>query len=130
MEVDKDTQGAILAATMPLIGSALAAGLVAAAATAILDMIATNDETDTMAGKNEVHPTGNATSISDVDVVGAGTKGKLAGDEVTGVGGEVTASDTEAAASTMEATAADTGATAARTKAGASDIEVKALKIT
>ena len=36
----------------------------------------------------------------------------------------------EAKAATGEATAAESGAQAVRTKAGASDIEVKALKIT
>ena len=42
----------------------------------------------------------------------------------------IRAAETEAKASTGEATAAEAGAQAVRTKAGASDIEVKALKIT
>jgi hypothetical protein len=130
MDVNQETKDAILTEVGPLIGSALAAGLVAAAATAVLGLIATNDETDTMVGKQETHPTANGTSISKVGVAGTETGGKLADDKVAAVEGEVKASETDGTASATEATAAESGASAARTKAGASDIETKALKIT
>jgi hypothetical protein len=130
MEVDDDLQGQILAAVGPLIAAPLAGMLVAAATEAILDAITTNHESDTAVGKQELHPTGEDTTMAASEVTGAATEGTLAKDEVAAANGEVKAAETEARASTAEASALTGGAVAVRTKAGASDIEVKALKMT
>jgi hypothetical protein len=130
MELDDDMKGQILADVAPLIGAPLAGGLVAAAGAALLALISTNHEMDTPAGKVELHPTGQNTTMANSEVAGAETEGKLAKDEVDAVNGEVKAAETEARASTGEATALTGGAAALRTKVGASDIETKALKIT
>jgi hypothetical protein len=130
MEMDEDTKSAILAAVGPAIASAAAATVVAGAAAILSELLVTNLEEDTPAGKTGLHPTKESTSMAGADVSGAETEGKLAQDKVAAANGEVKASETEARASTGEATAATSGAAALRTKAGASDIETKALKIT
>ncbi|MDR2663469.1 MAG: hypothetical protein LBC31_10785 [Treponema sp.] len=104
-------------------GAALVGGTIAA-------LIAVNYKSRTMAGDDGIHPTNNETSISAVKTAAAETDGALAKDSVEAVDGEIKASETEATAQSGEATALDSGATALRTKAGASDIEVKALKMT
>jgi hypothetical protein len=128
--LDGETEEAVKNAVSPLLisigatcGAALAGGAIAA-------LIAINYKSRTMAGDTEIHPTSNETDISKVETAAAETEGKLAQDTVAGINGEVKASETEARAQTGEATALDSGASALRTKAGASDIEVKALKMT
>ncbi|MDR3356764.1 MAG: hypothetical protein LBO04_06205 [Spirochaetaceae bacterium] len=130
MEVDDDLKAQILAAVGPSIAAPLAGALVAAAGAALLDLITTNHESDTPFGKQELHPTGEDTTMADSEVTGAATEGTMAKDEVSAANGEVKAAETEARATTGEATALTGGAAAVRTKAGASDIEVKALKMT
>jgi hypothetical protein len=130
MEMDEDTKAAIMEEVTPLIVSGVASTIVAGAVAILSELLVTNLEEDTPAGKVGLHPTKEATSMAGVDVAGAETEGKLAQDKVAAVNGEVKASETEARAATGEATAADSGASALRTKAGASDIETKGLKIT
>ncbi|MDR1635934.1 MAG: hypothetical protein LBR93_01220 [Treponema sp.] len=129
MEVDQSTKDAILSATGPIIGSALAAALVGAAVTALLELIATNDETDTMVGKNGVHPTEQDTSLSKSDVAGSEVGGKLSDDSAKINSGDLEANRTQAQAQSAGANAANNGATAMITDAGASQIETKALNM-
>jgi hypothetical protein len=130
MEMDEDTKSAILEAVAPVIASAMVATVVAGATAVLSELLVTNLEEDTPAGKLGLHPTGEKTTMASTDVSGVETEGKLAQDKVAAANGEVKASETEARAATGEATAANSGAVALRTKAGASDIETKALKIT
>jgi hypothetical protein len=127
MDVDDTLKGQILADVGPLIGAPLAGALVAAAGMALLALITTNHEMDTPAGKVELHPTGEKTTLAGTDVSGAETEGKLTKDKVAAANGEVKANETEARASTGEATALDSGISALRTKGGASDIDTKVL---
>jgi hypothetical protein len=129
MDVDEDTKSAILAEVGPAVGSALAVGLVAAAGAALLELIATNYEEDTMIGKKELHPTEQELAVSKSDVTGSEVDGSLSADSATISEGEVGASSLEATAQDAEATASESGATASRAKAGAADIETKALKM-
>lgn len=130
MNVDEDMKTEILNTTGPIIVSASASALVAAAGAAIASFLVINYQNSTMAGDKGLHPTNDDMAASKVETSAQETEGKLAQDTVAGVNGEVKANETEARASTGEATAADSGASALRTKAGASDIETKALKMT
>ena len=129
MEVDADLKKDIIDGVKPIIATATA--LVAGAlASKIADYIVTNTTRSNLAGNTSIHPTEDTVAISKVETAASEVEGKLAQDKVNAVAGDVKASELDAAASTAEATAADAGATALRTKAGASDIEVKALKMT
>ena len=130
MNVEADTKTAILAAVAPLVGSALAAGLTVAAATAILELVTTNYESDTAAGKKELHPTEDELAVSKADVTGSEKDGSLSADSANVSEGQVKASSLDAKAQDAGATASESGATASRARAGASDIETKALKMT
>jgi hypothetical protein len=130
MELDDNMKKQIAEEVGPIIGSSMAAGLVAAAGAAIMEMVAINYHSSTMAGDTSIKPTDDDTTISKVETAVTETEGKVAQDKVAATEGEVKASEVEARASSGEATALDSGATAARTKAGAADIETKALKMT
>jgi hypothetical protein len=129
MELDDNTKDIILAQVAPIIGSTLAAGLVAAAATAVMELLATNLETDTPAGKQGVHPTGQDTSLSKTVVAGSETDGKLTEDSAKVNSGDLEANRTQAQAAATGANAANNGATAVITDAGATQIETKALNM-
>jgi hypothetical protein len=122
-EAVKNAVGPQLVTAAAVYGAAIVAGGIAA-------MIGINYKSSTMAGDVGIHPTNNDTSISKVETSAAAADGKIAQDTLAGVNGELKASETEARALTSEATAVTSGAAALRTKAGASDIEVKALKMT
>jgi hypothetical protein len=130
MELTNDLKKEILKEVGPIIGSAAAAGIVAAAGSALMGMMAINYHSSTMTGDTSIKPTDDETTISKVEAAASETEGKIAQDKVAAVEGEVKASETEARASTGEATALESGASALRTKAGATDIETKALKMT
>jgi hypothetical protein len=130
MKTDAELKAEIMKDVGPIVASASAAALVAAAGAAIASFIVINYQNSTMAGDQGLHPTNDDMAASKVETAAVETEGKVAQDSVAGVNGEVKASETEARAVTGEATAADSGASALRTKAGASDIEVKALKMT
>jgi hypothetical protein len=128
--LDPGTEAAIKAEVAPLIVSAGITAAVALVAGGIAMLIGTNIKTSDMTGDSEIVPTKDETSISKVDTAASETDGRLSQQEVAGAEGAVKADETEARALTGEATASEAGATAVRTKAGASDIEVKALKMT
>ncbi|MDR2865196.1 MAG: hypothetical protein LBV68_06290 [Spirochaetaceae bacterium] len=129
-ELDKETTQIIIGAVAPLIASAVFAVGVATAE-AIIEMVAaTNYEDKGLTGNTEIHPTSDQVNISSSDVAASDKEGKLSHDTVSAQSGDIAAAATDADAANAEATAADSGATALRTKAGASDIEVKALKMT
>jgi hypothetical protein len=128
--LDPNMEAAIKAEVAPLIVSAGITAAVAFATGAIAMLVGTNIKTSDMTGDEEIVPTKDETSISKVDTAANETDGKLSQQEVSGAEGAVKADETEARALTGEATASEAGATAVRTKVGASDIEVKALKMT
>ena len=129
MDVDDDLKKDIIEGVTPII--ATAATLVAGAVISkIAEYIATNITRSGLAGDINIHPTEDTVAISKVEAAASEVEGKLAQDKVNAVAGDVKASELEATAAGAEATAADSGASALRTKAGASDIEVKALKMT
>jgi hypothetical protein len=128
--LDAETEDAVKSAVSPQLISVGATYGAAIVGGAIAALIAVNYKSKTMAGDNGVHPTNNETGISTVKTSGVETDGALAQDSVEGASGGVKAGEVEASAQSSEATALDSGATALRTKAGASDIEVKALKMT
>jgi hypothetical protein len=130
MELDQEMKDGIKEEIGPIIGSAVAAGLVAAAGMALLSMSATNYKSSDLTGDKEIHPTQSNTSASKVETSAKDTDASLAKDEATAKDGDLSANRTDAAASSGGATAAESGATAARTKAGAADIETKSLKMT
>jgi hypothetical protein len=125
-----EQKAAIVSAVTPMITSMAASAAVALATGAVSRLIAVNYKNSTMAGDQNIHPTKDETTISKVETNANETDGKLSQNAVAGVDGAVKANETEARALTGEATAADSGASALRTKAGASDIVVKALKMT
>lgn len=128
--MDKDTQQMIEDVVEVIGGSALAMAVTAAAGKIISSLVVTDVEETNLAGKKELHPTQDSTSVSKTDVAASETEGKIDQQGVAAQSGEVKASNTEAAAQTGDATALESGAIAARTKAGAADIETKALKMT
>jgi hypothetical protein len=130
MELTDDMKTEILDEVGPIIASSMAAGLVAAAGAAIIEMVAINYHSSTMAGDTSIKPTDDETTISKVETAATETEGKVAQDKVAASEGEVLANETEARAFTGEAVAAESGASAIRTKEGATDIETKALKMT
>jgi len=129
MKVDEDLKKDIVAGVTSIIGTATALVAVAVAGK-IADFIVTNTTRSNLAGDMSIHPTEDTVAISKVETAASEVEGKLAQDKVNAVAGDVKASELDAAAATAEATAADTGATALRTRGGASDIEVKVLKMT
>jgi hypothetical protein len=130
MELDQKTKDTILEITGPLIKSAAITAIVGGLTAAIASLVVTNYKKSDLTGDTEMRPTEDTVAMSKSEAAASETEGKLAQDTVAGANGEVKASETEARAMTGEATAADSGATALRTKAGASDVEVKALKMT
>jgi hypothetical protein len=130
MELDDELKKQITEDVGPIIGSSIAAGLVTAVGAAIMEIVAVNYHSRTMAGDSSIKPTDDDTTISKVETAVTETEGKVAQDKVAATEGEVKANEVEARASSGEATALDSGATAARTKVGAADIETKALKMT
>jgi hypothetical protein len=129
--MDKETQDAIDAVVTPLVESAAAFAVAAAAAVIAANIFApTNMHTKGIIGDKELHPTVTATNLSESNVAVSSAEGKLSHDEVHAQQGEVKASTLDATAQDGEATALESGASAVRTKAGATDIEMKALKMT
>lgn len=125
-EIEKTIQNAV----RPIIVSVAATSLVAVAGAVISKLLVTNVKKSGLTGEKHLMPTEEKTAISKVETAASETEGSLAKDSLAAQDGSIKAAETEAKAATGEATAAESGATALRTKAGASDIEVKALKIT
>jgi hypothetical protein len=130
MDLTDDMKGKIAKEVMPLVAGSIATMAVGAVAEVLMDMVAINIKSSTMAGDNSVHPTKDEAAINAVGVGAKKTEGTLKPDTLALSKGEVSANTTDAVASAGEATALESGAAAARTKAGAADIETKALKMT
>jgi hypothetical protein len=129
--MDVETQEAIDAVVTPLVMSAAAFAITAAAGVALASVFTpTNMHTSGIIGDKEMHPTMTETNISESNVAVSSAEGKISHDEVHAQQGEVKASTLDATAQDGEATALESGASAVRTKAGATDIEMKALKMT
>ena len=128
--ITPETEKMIQDIVRPVITSVTAAGVVAAAVAVISKLVVTNVEESDLTGDKKMKPTDDDMAVSKVETAASETEGKLSKDGVSAQDGSIKAAETEAKAATGEATAAESGAQALRTKAGASDIEVKALKMT
>jgi hypothetical protein len=111
-------------------GSLLACVAVGAMKSVVTKLTTIDHEKNSLTGKSELHPTEDSTSLSKVDTDAVKTEGQVSKDSVSGIDGKVQADETNAKAATVDATALEAGAQAVRTKAGASDIELKLLKMT
>lgn len=130
MEIDAKTQKAIQDIVKPIVTSMAAFAAVGAITSVVSKLLVTNVKESGLTGDTEMKPSEKEVVVNKVETAASETEGKLAKDSVSAQDGSIKASETEAKAVTGEATAAESGAQALRTKAGASDIEVKALKMT
>ncbi|MDR2865647.1 MAG: hypothetical protein LBV68_08565 [Spirochaetaceae bacterium] len=129
-KLDPETEDQIKLDVMPIVGSMAATIAVGAAVAILSQFLATNYHTSTMTGDTGLHPTEENMAVSGSEISAKNTEASLAKDAVKAKDGDLSAAKTDAIAAGGEATALESGATACRTKAGASDIEVKALKMT
>ncbi|MDR2864417.1 MAG: hypothetical protein LBV68_02275 [Spirochaetaceae bacterium] len=130
MALDETIKAKLKEATSPLISSVAAELAVAAGVSIIEALVVSNYHDSGLTGDKSVKPTEDEVKLSSAEVAASEKEGKLSHDKISAQDGDISAAATDANAANTEATAADSGATALRTKAGASDIEVKALKMT
>ena len=130
MALSPEAKAAIKTAVSSTIGTIGTMVLVAGITEAVKKLTTTNYKKSDLTGDTNLKPTEKETTISKTETAANETEGKLSKDGVSAQDASVKAAETEAKAATGEATAAESGAQALRTKAGASDIEVKALKMT
>lgn len=125
-EDKKEIDGAVESS----LSSVSTAGVVSALSAGVKVLMALNFQDKNISGNKAMTPSEEEVAINKTEVGASETEGKLSKDGLAAQEGTVKASETEAKAATTDATAAEAGAQAVRTKAGASDIEVKALKMT
>ena len=130
MALSEEDKKEIENATESSLSSVSTAGVVSAISAGVKVLMALNFQDKNISGNKAMTPSEEEVAINKTEVGASETEGKLSKDGLAAQEGTVKASETEAKAATTDATAAEAGAQAVRTKAGASDIEVKALKMT
>ena len=130
MALSEEDKKEIESATESSLSSVSTAGVVSALSAGVKVLMALNFQDKNISGNKAMTPSEEEVAINKTEVGASETEGKLSKDGLAAQEGTVKASETEAKAATTDATAAEAGAQAVRTKAGASDIEVKALKMT
>ena len=130
MSISEEDMKDIETAMEPILSSAVTGIVVAAIASEVKKLTTTNYQESDLTGPRTMRPTEDEVTVSKSEASASETEGSVAKDSVSAQEGSVKADETEALALTADATATEAGVQAIRTKAGASDIEVKELKIT
>ena len=130
MSLSEEDMKDIETAMEPILSSAVTGIVVTAIASEVKKLTTTNYQESDLTGTRTMRPTEDEVTVSKSEASASETEGSVAKDSVSAQEGSVKADETEALALTADATATEAGVQAIRTKAGASDIEVKELKIT